>query len=96
MDKQSLCSLKEKYKHFFALQKEFAKALETYQAEDKDFIQLRDLYASDDWFNSREDDKDSEDFFTILGEDYLYHLFVDHSSLLEKIPDQSAKMYQSL
>lgn len=99
MEKNTLPSLEEKYQHFSQIQAQFAETLENYQQNYQDFVQLRAFYGSDDWYESRQPPNDADAFsipFSILSEDTLYNLFVEHSGLLEKMLDQSAKMYKSL
>lgn len=95
MEKNTLPNLEEKYQHFSQIQAQFAETLENYQQNCQDFVQLRAFYGSDDWYESRQTPNDA-DAFSILSEDTLYNLFVEHSGLLEKMLDQSAKMYKSL
>ncbi|MCK1241605.1 DUF4298 domain-containing protein [Streptococcus uberis] len=95
MEKNTLPNLEEKYQHFSQIQAQFAETLENYQQNYQDFVQLRAFYGSDGWYESRQTPNDA-DAFSILSEDTLYNLFVEHSGLLEKMLDQSAKMYKSL
>ncbi len=87
--------LEAKYDAFKPKLDQLRQSLEAFKESYQDYIELREFYGSQEWFDLRE--KPHHDLKSgILSEDQLYDFVVDHGDLLADFLDLSAEMYRNI
>lgn len=94
-EQKRVIALEAKYDSFKPRLEQLVDSLHQFQTSYQDYVELREFYGSQEWFDLREKPHDGIKA-GILSEDLLYDLIVDHGDLLSEFLELSSIMYKHL
>lgn len=88
--------LEDKYHDMKRLIESLSTSLKAFEDHYSEYLILRHFYSSEEWYQAIEQHDKVHLKADILSEDLLYNLIVEHSQLIERFLDLTAKMYKHL